>query len=374
MVLEFGSCKKNKRRRLTYCVGCRIITIVLGQIAWISNFFGSVFVYLPNHHYSMLGRRHIVAILIGSVVIAGYLRFLKNQNHLVSYKGIKSYQVYAQSKPKVLNFCDEPVPLHISGVQEKLDREVYIYSHYINSTKKLVKRANYWFPIIEKILEENGLPEDLKYLAVIESNLSNVQSDAGAVGFWQLLSNTGQNFGLEINHQIDQRRDPEKATFAACQYFLTSYESLHNWTNAAASYNMGITGVRRRIKAQHKDLYYELKLNKETARYVYKAIAFKEIYLNREKYDLPLVVESSRLMQTFSYVVVQESILDLNQFAKKYNMNASQVRKFNPWILGNRLDIEAGKQYYLKIPSSNYETKEFENNKVMYDLIEAPVS
>ena len=147
--------------------------------------------------------------------------------------------------PNILDFSGESVPLDDIEVYERLDKELQINTYFHSSTIRNIKLANRWFPVIEPILKKNGIPEDFKYLAVAESGLQNGVSPAGAAGFWQFLRSTGQEYGLTINGDVDERYDPVKATEAACRYFKKAYEKFGDWTLVAASYNMGMNGMER---------------------------------------------------------------------------------------------------------------------------------
>lgn len=227
-----------------------------------------------------------ISIFLVLVILSAYYKYTQEKNNTYNFKTISYYQVYSLNKPKDISFCGEVVPMHKKHVQEKIDEAVYHYSSLRRKTHRIIKRVNYWFPKMEKIIQQYGLPEDLKYLAVVESNLRNVESHKGAKGYWQFMEATAVSMGLNVNEEeeIDERLDPLKSTRAACKYFRIANRQFNNWSLAAASYNMGITGVQRQLEIQRKDSYFDLKLNSETANYVYRAIALKEILENRAKY------------------------------------------------------------------------------------------
>ena len=192
--------------------------------------------------------------------------------------GVKDYKIYALTIPQNLDFCGESLPLEDSDVYERIDRELLVNTYWQSNGLLLLKRANRFFPIIEPILKSNGVPEDFKYLALIESGFMNVVSPAGARGFWQLMKSTAKENGLEVNENVDERYHIEKATQIACKFLIDSKERFGSWTLAAASYNMGKTGLEKRLKQQDSDNYYDLLLNEETARYLFRIIAIKEIF------------------------------------------------------------------------------------------------
>lgn len=250
-------------------------------------------------------------------------------------------------RPDSILFCGEVIPMTEPDVKEKFERELAIYTKYKSSTRLLISRANKWFPQFDPILSQKGVPADLKYLVAVESAFTNVRSNRGAVGFWQIRAITGRSLGLEINEEIDDRLNPTKATWAAAKYFKMAYKIFGEWTMAAASYNMGISGLKRRINQQKPETYYDLELNQETARYLYKALAFKEVFENPEQYDIYPKVSS---MPKLPGHKVTEPIASLEAFAKKINSHPDSIRKYNPWILGNRIPIKKGEAITIYAP------------------------
>lgn len=229
--------------------------------------------------------KHIAALFIIGVLLSGWYKYQSSMGSSSNYKNISYYQKYSLNKPDSVSFCNERVPLEEKSVQEKLDKAMFKMSYLRRKTGVILRRVDIWFPRLEKILEQNNIPDDFKYMAVIESNLnSEARSPRGAVGFWQFIPSTAEAMGLTISENQDERKDPIKSTKAACKYLKKSYRQLNNWTNVAASYNMGVSGMQRQLHAQRKNSYFDLKLNKETGQYVYKIIALKEILENRSKY------------------------------------------------------------------------------------------
>ncbi len=304
-----------------------------------------------------MNRRTIILIFLGVTAAATYFKFQRRQRAIpYNYQGIAHYQKYALNKPDSILFCGEIVPVKDKMVEDRLNKEMYLVNYYRHNTRILIKRANRWFPKIEPILKMHGIPEDFKYMAVIESSLSNVVSPKGAAGFWQLIPGTGQNMGLTINHEIDERYDPIKSTHAACKYLKIAYKRFGNWTNVAASYNMGMGGMSRQLNAQHQETFYKLSLNKETARYIYKIIAVKEVMENYDKYDFPALKSSHYHEERLKQLHIDSAVVDLRALARENGISLDQIKKYNPWIKGDKLTSE--ERYVLQIPLSKKQSVE----------------
>ena len=272
--------------------------------------------------------------------------------------------------PSPVFFCEEEIPLTEPDVLERFNNELDIYLKYKSNTRLLIRRAHRWFPDIEKVLEQNNLPTDLKYLVVVESAFTNVTSRRGAVGFWQIRAITGRTLGLTINDQIDERLEPIRATYAASRYFKLAYKNFDNWTMAAASYNLGISGLEKRIKKQKPDTFYDLKLNKETYRYVFKAIAFKEVFENQAKYEFAPQLVNNKSDVKLKKHVLDESIEDLSEFANTYLTSADSIRKYNPWIVGNSVILERDQQitlYYTEVENDSTQITSTNTEKTKTD-------
>jgi hypothetical protein len=253
--------------------------------------------------------------------------------------------------PTTATFAGEPMPLALPDVQERLDKELQINIYFHSNTIFLIKRANRWLPQIEKILKAHNIPEDFKYLPLIESNLMNVVSPAEAVGYWQILKSSGKEYGLEINKEVDERYDPLKATEAACRYLNKAYQKFGNWTLVAASYNRGMNGLDRAIENQKENSYYDLFLNEETSRYVFRIVAIKEIIENPGKYGFKINPKHLYDEEPLRYIEVNESIRDLVTFAKKYNTNYKLIKRHNPWLRDETLTVKKGQTYQIAIPA-----------------------
>jgi len=252
--------------------------------------------------------------------------------------------------PEEFYFCGEAVPLNEPDVRERLDKELHRNVFFHSNTFLLLKRANRWLPEISKVMEGYGLPDDLKYLVIIESALTNVTSPAGAVGFWQIMETTGKEFGLTINQEVDERYDPIKSTHVACRYFKQAYKRFGSWTLAAASYNRGMAGIERALEKQRVDSFYDLQLNSETAHYVFRAMAIKEIFENPGKYQYDLQAGQLYYPEKARTVEVTESIPDLVSFALQQGINYKLLKLHNPWLRSERLSVPEGKTFTLKIP------------------------
>ncbi|WP_196884921.1 lytic transglycosylase domain-containing protein [Aureivirga sp. CE67] len=262
----------------------------------------------------------------------------------------KLYEIKALKIPADLNFAGEKVPLEEHDVKERIDRELLVNTYWQSNGLLLIKRTEKYFPIIEPILKKHGVPDDFKYLAVIESGLMNVSSPAGAKGYWQLMKKTARELGLEVNDNVDERYDIEKSTEAACKYLLKSKERFGSWTLAAAAYNAGNAGVSRRMKAQKVDNYYDLLLVSETSRYVPRIIAVKEILGNPFKYGFSYEEEDLYKHPEFKRVEVDTAITSLADFAIKMNTNYKKLKIYNPWLRQSKLNNKSRKKYTIKLP------------------------
>ncbi len=253
--------------------------------------------------------------------------------------------------PTNLNFAGERVPIEIPDVLERLDRELQINVYLHSSTIFLIKRANRWLPQMQEILRQHNIPDDFKYLPLIESGLLNDVSPKEAVGYWQILKTSGRELGLEVDKEVDERYDPLKATVAACKYLNNAYKKFGNWTLVAASYNRGIAGVGRALERQQVDNFYDLHLVDETSRYVFRILAIKEIIENPVTYGF--VVNPKHLYQEepLRYVEVTETIPDLVKFSKQHGVNYKLLKRHNPWLRDDRLTVKGKKVYRIALPA-----------------------
>ena len=278
----------------------------------------------------------------------------------------QNYQIEYPEIPKEITFCEELVPINQFDILERFEKEMIVNTYWHSKTLLTYKRSKKYFPIIEEILKKNNMPDDLKYLVVAESGLENVTSPAGAKGFWQFMKKTAQQYNLEINEEIDERYNLEKSSQAACEYLQELYDMFNDWTLAAAAYNMGQNALKRNIKKQKVNNYYDLKLNDETSRYIFRIVAYKTIYESPEKYGFHIRNHNfQKNIETYS-INVSESIEDLAKYALDLGVNYKIIKNFNPWILKNNLTINNGKLYKLTIPTKN---NIYINSDINYDTI-----
>ncbi|MFN8287465.1 MAG: lytic transglycosylase domain-containing protein [Chitinophagales bacterium] len=262
----------------------------------------------------------------------------------------KAYPVAVEGD---LYFAGERVPLEDQDVRERIERELQVAVYWHSNTLMNMKMANRYFGDIEKILAANGVPSDFKYLALIESNLRNETSPAGAVGVWQLLKETAKIYGLQVDSEVDERYDYEKSAVAACKYFNQAKNELGNWTIAAASYNLGLAGMKDRVADQKTNNYYDMFFNQETSRYLPRMIAMKIIFSNPEKAGF--YVKTDDLYQPYSYktVTVDSSISSIADFAAQYNLKYKHIKILNPWLRDAKLTNKDKKRYEIKILNIN---------------------
>jgi hypothetical protein len=260
------------------------------------------------------------------------------------------YAVYAIPMPEQINFAGEPAPLSDPDIYERIDRELHVNTYWQSNSLLTFKRANKYFPIIEPILAKNGVPDDFKYLAVIESGLRNVVSPAGAAGYWQFMKTSGKEFGLEINSEVDERYHLEKATEAACKYLLAAKEKFGTWTLAAASYNMGMGGLNKQLTRQKEGDYYDLLLNSETSRYVMRILALKEIMESPKEYGFNFREKDLYKMDSVKVITIDTSILDFADFAQERDLSYKTLKYHNPWLRQSYLKNESNSTYEIKLP------------------------
>lgn len=249
------------------------------------------------------------------------------------------------------SFAGEEVPVASNfDARERLDRELSRNAYYHSNTLLNIKKTTRYFPTIEKILAENGVPDDFKYLAVAESDLTNATSPAGAKGIWQFMKPAARAYGLEITKEVDERYHLEKATQAACKYLKNDKERFGSWTLAAAAYNMGGTRMRKELKAQRATSYYDLNINAETMRYVFRIIALKQIINEPSEFGFYLEEEDRYQPLDFVNIKVDRSIPNLGDFAKENGISYRMLKVFNPWLTSSSLTNKSGKTYYIKVP------------------------
>lgn len=252
--------------------------------------------------------------------------------------------------PKELTFAGEKVPLEIEDVKERLEREIYVNAYWQSNMILLMKRSSKFLPEIEKMLKENGIPDDFKYLAMAESALMNVASPAGAKGFWQIMESTGKEYGLEISKDVDERYNLEKATFAASKYLNKAHGKFRDWTAVAASYNMGQSGFSRRQADQLAQNYYDLYLNDETSRYLFRILAFKVIFQNPGEFGFHMRESDFYKNPPLKKITVTRDIKNLASWAKQQGSNYKELKLYNPWLRDRDLNVKRGKTYGIVLP------------------------
>lgn len=308
--------------------------------------------------YSAL--RYIGVIIIASSIAA-----------LLSYKAEDEAPVFiretdqtktlysAPEFPDEIFFAGDTVPIKYFDVYESLERELLVNSYWHTNTILMLKRMKRFFYIIEPILKEEGIPDDFKYLPGIESSFQNATSPAGAKGIWQFMPATAKEYGLTVNSEVDERYDYEKATRAACKYLNKIYSQLGNWSLVAAAYNRGQNGLKRALEDQSVHSYYDLYLNSETARYVYRIIAFKYIAENPENYGFDVPDSSRYVFPHCEIFRIDTPVVDLPRFAIEQGSNYKLLRKLNPSLLKSRLTLKENMPYFIKLPLQESRIKKY---------------
>ncbi len=266
-----------------------------------------------------------------------------------------NYQVFSLTLPNELSFCGEPVPLERIDVRERLDRELLVNTYWQSNTLLAHKRAARWFPLIEEILEREGVPDDMKYLALIESGLTNVVSPAGATGYWQFMKETATSYGLEVNSEVDERYHVEKSTVAATRYLKAAYAKFGDWAMAAAAYNLGQGGVNKQVGRQQQDSYYDLLLPEETSRYVFRILAMKEIISDPERYGFHIRKKDLYPPYPTTAVDITGPIEDLAAFAVRKNTDYKTLKLLNPWLRDIKLSNREGRTYTVLLPAAGFD-------------------
>lgn len=253
--------------------------------------------------------------------------------------------------PRTMVFCGETVDLSRFDRRERMDRELLAFSFMHSTSIQMIKRANRYFPIVEDILRENGIPDDFKYLMSIESNNNPLaRSGAGAAGLWQLMPATAREFGLEVGHSVDERYHVEKATRAACRYLKQAYQRFGNWVSVAASYNAGQGRISKSLAEQYEENALDLQLVEETARYVYRILAAKIMFASPQKFGFVLRASDLYPMIPYREIKVEETIDDLPRFAKGRGISYALLRNMNPWLRTSSLPVHGKSVYYIRIP------------------------
>lgn len=293
------------------------------------------------------------------------------QFYLAGFAAIASVIIFAAYKPNPVNgggptayfsiphvkptddywFAGERIPVENFDVRERLERELIINSYRHSTTILNLKNSARFFPVMEKILKEHGVPEDFKYVAVAESDLRNATSPAGAKGIWQFMGGTAEEYGLEVSNEVDERLHLEKATRAACQYLKRYKDRFGSWALVAAAYNMGAGGLSKEMDNQGFDNYYDLNLNEETSRYVFRIVAIKQVLEHPEKFGFDMDDEELYApLDDYAIVTVDTSIANLGDFAKQFGTSYRLLKLYNPWLRDYKLTNPKRKTYDIKIP------------------------
>lgn len=300
-------------------------------------------------------------ILFLSLIIIAFLSFnflnpKENTDNIVDIIHQREFNSFFRSytlvTPDSIEFAGEYAPLFAEDIWERYDKEIHKNVYWQSNTLFYFKRANKYFPLIEEILAKNNIPNDFKYLAIIESGLENVVSPAGASGFWQFMKGTAKDYGMEVNSEVDERYNLEKSTEAACVYLQKAYDKFGSWTMAAASYNVGMNGLSRRATEQSTNNYYDLYLPTETSRYVFRLLAIKEIFENKSKYGFILRKQDLYKEIETVHILLNKSNVDLVSYSDSLGINYKILKQFNPWLRDKKLTNKSEKTYTITIPQS----------------------
>ncbi|MEL4307499.1 lytic transglycosylase domain-containing protein [Joostella sp. CR20] len=296
----------------------------------------------------------IAAVFINAVQATNITSVASSETNKDSLSRVHDYNIYALKIPSGLNFAGERVPIEDPDIRERMDRELLVNTYWQSNGLLLIKRANKYFPVIEPILKRYGVPDDLKYIAVIESGLTQAISPAGATGFWQLMKGTAREYGLEVNDNVDERYHIEMATEVACKYLIKAKERFGNWTMAAAAYNAGQYGMAKQLDRQEVTDYYDVLLGEETGRYVFRILALKEILSNPEAYGFNFDQEDLYTHIPVNKVEVDTVVTDFPKFAQQYGINYKILKIHNPWLRETHLNNASRKKYYIEIPKAGF--------------------
>jgi membrane-bound lytic murein transglycosylase D len=291
-----------------------------------------------------------ILMLLSAGFIVTLLASAGSQSEISSDNEAPMMSAVSWSLPDSVSFAGEPMPLRNFDTRESLDRELNATAYRHGSTLLTIKRAGRYFPEIERILKENGIPDDFKYLACAESDLSNAVSPAGATGFWQIMETTGKENGLTINKEIDDRYNLEKSTQFACNYFKKAFEKYGSWTMTAASYNNGFNGLSEQVDIQKETNYYDLLLNEETARYVFRVVALKLIMSDPSGYGFEITADDIYRPLPYLEVSVDTAVTSFEQFARHFDTNYKILKFLNPWLRKPFLTNSNGREYVIRVP------------------------
>jgi hypothetical protein len=302
----------------------------------------------------------ILVLLLAGFGLTRFLSFSTesdNDDKSFKEKFNNDYAIYALPKPEAVSFAGEMIPLEDDQVYQQLDRELLVNTYWQSQTVLFLKRSAQYFPIIEPILKEEGIPEDFKYLPLIESGFMPVVSPAGAVGFWQIMESTGRERGLEISKEVDERYHLEKSTRVACAYLKEAHQKFGSWISAAASYNMGMSGLERQLERQSGENYFDLTLNSETARYVYRIAAVKLILESPEAFGFHVRTKDRYRYPEMGSLAIDSTISDFKYLLAAYDINYRTLKYYNPWLRLEYLPNPQNKTYWITLPREIIEAK-----------------
>ena len=266
-----------------------------------------------------------------------------------------SYKIFSLTLPGTLEFCGEMVPMEKLEVRERLDRELLVNTYWQSNSLLAHKRAARWFPLIEPILAREGVPDDMKYLALIESNLTNAISPKGATGFWQFMKETAPVYGLEVGGEVDERYSVVKSTEAACRYLKEAKQRFGSWSMAAASYNLGFAGLEKQIGRQVVNDYWSLLLPEETSRYCARLLAMKEVIRDPERYGFHIRKKDLYAPYRTRAMVITGPIDDMAAFAQRQGTDYKTLKLLNPWLRDVKLTNSGGKTYEILLPAPDFD-------------------
>lgn len=269
--------------------------------------------------------------------------------------------------PDCLVFAGDTIRFDRLDLRERMDRELIAFTYSHTNSLLMLKRAARIFPQVEPLLAENGVPDDLKYLMAIESNLSETAVSAvGAAGLWQFMREVGKEYGLEVSATVDERYHVRKETVAACSYLKNAYARFGDWMTVAASFNGGINGITRRREVQRQPKALDLHLVEETSRYMFRILAAKMMFEDPALFGFELDEEDRYpYIPPRQAVRVSESIDDLAAFALRYGVTYAQLRRANPWLRDTKLVAAKGKTYEIAIPDITAERDYFQRLKLL---------
>jgi hypothetical protein len=298
--------------------------------------------------------------LIGIILLAIIMAFCINatlplQNDDQNERDFhNAYKIYSVPLPSKLDFAGEDVPLEFGFVHENIERELTVNTYWASATMLIMKRANRYLPIMQPVFKKYGVPDDMGYIAMIESQLVNVISPAAAVGFWQFTKAAALENGLEVTDEVDERYSITQSTDAACRYMKTSYDRLGSWTLAAAAYNAGRTRIVSAITDQNQHNFYHLYLNEETSRYIYRILALKIIMQDPQRYGFNLRNKDLYAPIPTEQIKVDNAVPDLNAFAVKNGVSYKTLKDFNPWLRQPKLTNKNKNSYTVVIPKPGF--------------------